>query len=44
VDVLRVSTARPRRDSAVIDFLLRPIGHVESELDEIDAAPRQPDE
>jgi tRNA-Thr(GGU) m(6)t(6)A37 methyltransferase TsaA len=28
----------------VIDFLLRPIGHVESELDEIDAAPRQPDE
>jgi tRNA-Thr(GGU) m(6)t(6)A37 methyltransferase TsaA len=28
----------------VIDFLLRPIGHVESELVDIDAAPRQPDE
>ena len=26
------------------DFLLHPIGHVESELVELDAAPRQPDE
>jgi tRNA-Thr(GGU) m(6)t(6)A37 methyltransferase TsaA len=28
----------------VTDFLLHPIGHVESELVELDAAPRQPDE
>lgn len=27
-----------------IDLLLRPIGYVESELDDLDAAPRQPDE